>query len=154
MLSSGVPSLLLIVRVKPSVPGSATSPVKVALSFSLIVVGLIWTLLTVGATLAMVTAIESMLLLAPSSSATCTLTVELAQDLAANDVDVTLFADLKVARTVTVRNDNSAGVSSTNPNYTATMTLKEYNPIGASIGELAITRAVYMAGSALSRAEA
>ena len=83
-----------------------------------------------------------------------TLTVDLAQDLEANDVDVTLFADVGVSRTVTVRNDNSDGVSSTNPNYTATMILKEYNPIGASIGELAITRAVYMAGTALSRAEA
>ena len=83
-----------------------------------------------------------------------TLTVELAQDLAANDVDVTLFADVGVSRTVTVRNDNSGGVGSTNPNYTGTMILKEYNPIGASIGELAVTRAVYMAGGALSRAEA
>ena len=81
-----------------------------------------------------------------------TLTVELAQDLAASDVDVTLFADVGVARTVTVRNDNSDSVSVTNPNYTGSMILKEYPPIGSPIGELAVTRAVYMAGGALSRA--
>ena len=83
-----------------------------------------------------------------------TLTVDLAQDLASSKVDVTLFADVGVSRTIIVRNDNSGGVGSTNPNYTATMILKEYPPIGAKIGELAITRAVYMAGTALSRAEA
>ena len=83
-----------------------------------------------------------------------TLTVELAQDLAANDVDVTLFADIGVARTIIVRNDNSDGVSSTNPNYTATMILQSYPPMGATIGDKAITKAVYIAGTALSRAEA
>lgn len=82
------------------------------------------------------------------------LTVDLAQDLAANDVDVTLFADLGVARTIVVSNDATTGVGATNPNYTGTMILVEYPPIGAKIGELAITRAVYAAGGALSRAEA
>ena len=83
-----------------------------------------------------------------------TLTVDLAQDLEASDVDKTLFADVGVARTVTVRNDNSDGVSATNPNYTATMILQSYPPIGASIGDKAVTKAVYSAGTALSRAEA
>ena len=83
-----------------------------------------------------------------------TLTVDLAQDLAASDVDVTLFPDIGVTRTVTVRNDNSDGVSSTNPNYTATMLLVSYPPISVKIGEKAITRAVYRPAGALSRAEA
>ena len=83
-----------------------------------------------------------------------TLTVELAQDLASSKVDVTLFPDLMVARTIIVRNNNSDGVSSTNPNYTATMILKSYPPIGSPIGDKAVTKAVYIAGTALSRAEA
>ncbi len=82
------------------------------------------------------------------------LTVDFAQDLAANDVDVTLFADVGVGRAIIVRNDNAAGVSATNPNYTATGILMEYPPIGQAIGELAITRAVYAAGTLLTRAEA
>ena len=83
-----------------------------------------------------------------------TLTVDLAQDLAASDVDVTLFPDVGVTRTVTVRNDKSDGVSATNPEYTGTMLLVSYPPIGAKIGEKAITRAVYRPAGALSRAEA
>ena len=90
----------------------------------------------------------------PSGLLSYTLTVELAQDLAANDVDKTLFADIGVARTVVVRNDNSDGVSSTNPNYSATMILKSYPPMGQAIGDKAITKAVYIAGTALTRAEA
>lgn len=82
---------------------------------------------------------------------TYTLTVDLAQDLAASDVDVTLFADVGVARTVTVMNDSGA-VASTNPSYSATMILKSYPPIGAQVGEKAVTQAVYMAGTALARA--
>ena len=83
-----------------------------------------------------------------------TLTVELAQDLAASDVDKTLFADVGVSRTIIVRNDNSDGISATNPNYTGTMILKSYPPMGQAIGDKAITKAVYIAGGALSRAEA
>lgn len=82
------------------------------------------------------------------------LTVDFAQDLAANDVDITLFADVGVGRAIIVRNNNSDGVGATNPNYTATGILMQYNPIGAKIGELAITQAVYSAGTLLTRAEA
>ena len=82
-----------------------------------------------------------------------TLTVELAQDLAANDVDVTLFADVGVARAIIVRNDKSASVSATNPNYTGTMILQSYPPIGSSIGDKAVTKAVYSAGGVLSRVD-
>ena len=80
-----------------------------------------------------------------------TLTVELAQDLASNDVDVTLFSDVGVSRTVTIKND-SGSVSATNPSYSATMILQSYPPIGAQIGALAVTTAVYMAGGTLARA--
>lgn len=82
------------------------------------------------------------------------LTVELAQDLGASEVDATLFADVGTAKTITVRNNKTDGVGATNPNYTATMILQSYSPIGAKIGEKAITTAVYIAGGTLSRAEA
>ena len=81
-----------------------------------------------------------------------TLTVELAQDLASSKVDVTLFPDLMVARTIIVRNNNSDGVGATNPNYTGSMILQSYPPIAASIGEKAVTKAVYIAAGPLSRA--
>ena len=81
-----------------------------------------------------------------------TLTVEFAQDLAANDVDATLFADVGVARTVTVFNDRTAGVSGTNPSYSATMILMSYPPIGATVGDKAVTTAVYRPAGALARA--
>ncbi len=83
-----------------------------------------------------------------------TLTVEFAQDLAATKVDVTLFPAVGTAVAIIVRNDNAAGVGATNPNYTATMILMSYPPIGAKIGEKAVTTAVYRPGGALSRAEA
>lgn len=82
------------------------------------------------------------------------LTVDFAQELAASGVDVTLFPDVGVSRAIIVRNDNSDGVGATNPNYTATGVLVEYPPIGVQIGELSVTRAVYAAGTLLTRAEA
>lgn len=81
-----------------------------------------------------------------------TLTVNLAQDLAAGEVDATLFSQVGTAQTVTVRNVKTTGVSATNPNYTASMMLRSYPPIGANIGEKAVTTAEYVAGAALSRA--
>ena len=81
-----------------------------------------------------------------------TLTVELAQDLASGDIDATLFADVGVSRTIKVRNDNSDGVGVTNPDYSGSMILQSYPPIGAKIGELAVTTVVYAAAGALSRA--
>ena len=78
------------------------------------------------------------------------LTVELAQDLAGSDVDATLFADVGVSRTIAVRNTTTT-IGSTNPEYTATMFLKSYPPIGTVVGEKAVTRAVYTAITALTR---
>ena len=81
-----------------------------------------------------------------------TVTVELAQDLASSQVDATLFPDVGTAKTVILRNINSGGVGATNPNYTGSMVLQSYPPIAASIGEKAVTKAVYIAAGPLSRA--
>lgn len=81
-----------------------------------------------------------------------TLTVNLAQDLASGDVDSTLFSQVGTAQTVTVRNIKGTSVGATNPNYTGSMLLRSYPPIGATVGEKAVTVAEYVAAGALSRA--
>ena len=82
-----------------------------------------------------------------------TLTVELAQDFRASGPDVTLFPDVGKSRTIVIRDDKSAGVSATNPNYTGSMILKSYPPFtGVKVGEKNVTTIVYRPGGALSRA--
>lgn len=68
-------------------------------------------------------------------------TVTFQQDFAANEVDATLFPlyDDETEFTVTVKPSNSA-VSATNPEYSATCILLEYQPLSGKVGELSDTK--------------
>jgi hypothetical protein len=79
------------------------------------------------------------------------LVLEMAQDLAAGDVDATLFSIVGTAVAVAIRNDSGA-VAADNPEYTGTGLIRSYPPIGAAIGEKATTRVEIVPASALSRA--
>lgn len=68
-------------------------------------------------------------------------TVTFQQDFAANEVDATLFPlyDDETEFTVTVKPSNAA-VSATNPEYSATCILLEYQPLSGKVGELSDTK--------------
>lgn len=80
--------------------------------------------------------------------------VEFNQDYAASSVDATLFSLVGSTFTVTVRPDNSDGVSATNPNYTGTGILESYAPLSGSYGDLHTTSITIQSAGALSRATA
>ena len=80
------------------------------------------------------------------------MSVEFAQDHAANNVDATLFPLIGAAAfTVTVR-PTSAAVSATNPNFTGLCILSSYPPMGGSVGDFATTTAEFASAGTLSRA--
>ena len=81
-----------------------------------------------------------------------TVTVQLAQDLASSPGAATLFPDARPAQPVTLRHLTRRRRSPPDPNYTGSMVLQSYPPIAASIGEKAVTKAVYIAAGPLSRA--
>lgn len=68
-------------------------------------------------------------------------TITFQQDFAAAEVDATLFPlyDLETEFTVTVKPSNAA-VSATNPEYSATCILLEYQPLSGKVGELSDTK--------------
>ena len=67
------------------------------------------------------------------------MSVEFNQDYAASSVDATLFPLVGSTFTVIVRADKTSGVSTTNPNFTATGIIPSYSPINGAVGELAKT---------------
>lgn len=79
-----------------------------------------------------------------------TLTIEFAQDFAADDVDATMFPLVGTTFAIAVR-PTSAAASATNPEYTGTGILESYPPLGNGIGDLATTSVTIQAASALSR---
>lgn len=68
------------------------------------------------------------------------------QDFAAAEVDATLYPlwDLESEFTVTVR-PTSAAVGTSNPEYSATCILLEYQPLAGSVGELSETSVTFPA---------
>lgn len=79
------------------------------------------------------------------------MTIEFLQDFAASEVDVTLFSLVGTTFTVEVRPTSDAA-SATNPSYEGTGILENYNPLGNSVGELAMAPITIQSAGDLSRA--
>lgn len=79
--------------------------------------------------------------------------VEFNQDFAASAVDVTIFPLLGTVVNVKVR-PTSAAISATNPEYSGSVLINEYNPLDGSVGDLATTSVSWPGAGALSRAVA
>ena len=77
--------------------------------------------------------------------------VEFAQDFAASEVDATLFSLVGTTTTVVIK-PTSGAVSSTNPSFTGTMMLQNYNPIQGSVGDFATAPVHFEAAGTLTRA--
>ena len=76
------------------------------------------------------------------------LEINLYQDFAGSEVDATLSADAlaKTPRTWTVRKNKASAISATNPDYTATGYISEYEPLSGAFGELLGTRITVVPG--------
>lgn len=84
---------------------------------------------------------------------TWSIDIELQQVFTDNLIDEILFPLVGTTFTVIVRPTSSAvGVS--NPNYTGTGVLENYQPFGQSVGELATSTITIQSAGALSRATA
>ncbi len=81
-----------------------------------------------------------------------TMSVEFHQDYAASNVDATIFSLVGVTTAIIVRADNTAGVSATNPNYTGTGIVENYQPVAGAVGDLAAVPISIKAASTLTRA--
>lgn len=77
--------------------------------------------------------------------------IEWNQDFAASAVDVTVFALLGTVVTVIVKPVNAAN-SVTNPQYSGSVLVSEYNPLDGSVGDLATTSVSWPGAGTLSRA--
>lgn len=79
------------------------------------------------------------------------LEIDFYQDFDAAEVDATLFPLVGATFTAIVREDKTAGVSATNPNYSGTGILESYPPLGGSIGEMSASSVTIQAAGTLSR---
>lgn len=79
--------------------------------------------------------------------------IEFNQDFAAAKVDKTLF-DIVGTAVVCVLKPTSGAVSATNPSFTGTGLIQNYNPMGGSVGDQAIAPVTIQAAGTLVRAEA
>lgn len=77
--------------------------------------------------------------------------VEFNQDFAASEVDATIFPILGTVVTVTVK-PTSAAVGATNPSYSGSVLISEYNPLDGSVGDLATTSVSWPGAGTLTRA--
>jgi len=78
-------------------------------------------------------------------------TVEFNQDYAAAGVDAIVFPLVGTTFTVTIKPTSSA-VSATNPSFSGTAYLENYNPIQGSVGEVMTTSISMLASGDLTRA--
>lgn len=76
---------------------------------------------------------------------------EFNSDFAASAVDVTLFPLLGTTTTVKVRPTSSA-IGATNPEYSGSVLVSQYNPFGNSVGDLATVSVQWPGAGTLSRA--
>lgn len=77
--------------------------------------------------------------------------IEFNQDFAASEIDATIFPILGTVVTVTVKPTSSA-VSATNPSYSGSVLVSEYNPLDGSVGDLATTSVSWPGAGTLTRA--
>lgn len=78
-------------------------------------------------------------------------TLEFNQDFAASEVDATLFPLLGTTTTITVKPTSSA-VGSTNPSYSGSVLVSQYNTLTNSVGDLATTSVTWQGAGTLTRA--
>lgn len=82
---------------------------------------------------------------------TWSIDADLEQDFAASAVDVSISAILGTVVAIEVRADAGA-VSTTNPKWTGSALVKDYQPIGGEVGSLHMTRLVLESAGPLTRA--
>lgn len=75
------------------------------------------------------------------------------QDFGASSIDATLFPLLGTAVTVTITPTSSA-VSATNPTYSCSALVTQYQPFASSVGDLATLSVSWPVSGAVTRAEA
>ena len=78
-------------------------------------------------------------------------TLEFNQDFAASEVDATLWPLLGTTTTITIK-PTSGSVSATNPSYSGTVLVSQYNPLTNGVGDLATTSVTWQGAGALTRA--
>lgn len=84
---------------------------------------------------------------------TWSMDIEFKQDFAASPApDVLLFPLVGTTFTVIVRPVKATVVGATNPNYTGTGILESYNPLGNSVGDLAVAPITIQSAGPLTRA--
>lgn len=76
---------------------------------------------------------------------------EFNSDFAASAVDATIWPLLGTTTTVKVR-PTSAAIAATNPEYSGTVLVSQYNPFSNSVGDLATSSATWPGAGTLSRA--
>jgi hypothetical protein len=81
------------------------------------------------------------------------LTLEFHQDFGAASVDATLYPLLNTIATVVVK-PTSDSVSATNPTYTATCLVNQYQPFASSVGDLATLSVTWPVSGTVTRATA
>lgn len=79
--------------------------------------------------------------------------LEFNQDFAASEIDATIFPILGTVVTVTVK-PTSAAVGATNPSFSGSVLISEYNPLDGSVGDLATTSVSWPGAGTLTRATA
>lgn len=80
------------------------------------------------------------------------ITLEFEQDYAAAQVDATLFPLVGAAAFPIIIRPDAGVKSATNPEYTGNAVLENYQPVGGSVGELAMAPVTLRSAGALSRA--
>lgn len=79
--------------------------------------------------------------------------LELNQDFAASATDVTLFSIVGSVVAIDIR-PATGSVSSTNPKFTGSALVQNYNPLSGSVGDLAKTSCQLLGSGTLTRATA
>lgn len=84
---------------------------------------------------------------------TGSVTLNFMQDFGASSVDATLFPLMNTLATVVIV-PTSASVSATNPSYTATCLVNQYQPFASSVGDIATLSVTWPTSGTVSRATA
>ena len=79
------------------------------------------------------------------------LTLEFHQDFATSNVEATIFPLIGTATTVVVKSTSSA-TSATNPSYTFSALVAEWQPLSGAVGELATASVTWPISGAITKA--
>lgn len=82
------------------------------------------------------------------------ITVEFNQDFAAANVDATLFSLVGAAAFPIKLRPTTSAISATNPEYQGNAILTSYQPLGGSVGDIAVAPITLMGDGDLTRATA